>query len=554
MTGLMLRGHRASTAGGFYQAAGSSSAEAARLRRMAGAADVVSLAALGPLVDRPGVVVADIAAGDSTSLGIALTARNRSLQYVPIDIRQLAVDAHRLHGFDGRVGSATDLPIGDATVDIVHARFLLAWLDRRGRRRAVEEMLRVGAGGSRLAIIDYDWDSAAGPEPLLAWKDKLLTLLVGFGFNPYYGQCQAVELRRHLSDAGLDPADYSLCESRFTATEPFREALATIDETVAPVVERLTTLGLTEDVDELASLHAEVIDHARRHPDTAITFPTIAATTVDFTSPGTLSAVATAIGNRCTTQPRSDPTSQLQHAGPAELGVYLLADDLIDEARRLHAAEYLGHGNLTDDSIDDDGFLIASIDPPDVIARSTYLGVLDDEGHVGGCMRMIRPADNDMTTLPTVAKLLAAREPKLSDLPISTGSAVREVSGLARSSRIHDRTVTTRLILAVMSEAHRCGDDYVVMGIVSNVAKHLIAIYGPQAIRPMDHALGTITVSGAGIQRSGVTLIPCYAQTTTFLDDLLQHCQTRPDDELTRLNQGLVELTAVAWAHNGPRR
>jgi hypothetical protein len=48
----------------------------------------------------------------------------------------------------------------------------------------------------------------------------------------------------------------------------------------------------------------------------------------------------------------------------------LESDDLIDEARRLHAAEYITHSHHTEDSIDTDGFLITEIDPPEVVARS----------------------------------------------------------------------------------------------------------------------------------------------------------------------------------------
>ena len=51
----------------FYDADLSSSTEAARLRRMAGAADAV--AALGSIVDRPGAILGDVGAGESTSLG-----------------------------------------------------------------------------------------------------------------------------------------------------------------------------------------------------------------------------------------------------------------------------------------------------------------------------------------------------------------------------------------------------------------------------------------------------------------------------------------------------
>src|SRR4051794_10571585 len=159
----LVVGGPAPTARRFYETKSASSVDARRLRRMAGAADMVSLRALGPIVDRLGVVDADVGAGDSTALADALTTRNPSLTYLPIDIRPSAVNAHRTHGFDGRVGSAKDLPLADDSVDAVHARFVFGWLDSAGRRRAVEELLRVTRGVGRAVVIDYDWATADGP-------------------------------------------------------------------------------------------------------------------------------------------------------------------------------------------------------------------------------------------------------------------------------------------------------------------------------------------------------------------------------------------------------
>ena len=79
----------------FYDAGHSSSVEAARLRGMAAIADLVSLSALGAVVDTRGSVVADVGAGESTSLGVTLTVRNPSLTYLPVDVRAEAVDAQR---------------------------------------------------------------------------------------------------------------------------------------------------------------------------------------------------------------------------------------------------------------------------------------------------------------------------------------------------------------------------------------------------------------------------------------------------------------------------
>jgi hypothetical protein len=296
-------------------------------------------------------------------------------------------------------------------------------------------------------------------------------------------------------------------------------------------------------------LHAAVVSCAEERPEAPITFPTMVATTVALNPTAVVAAAATSIGHARAARRRRATTRRLPSAGPPELGVHRLeSDDLIDQARRLHAAEYLQHGHHTDEAIDADGFLIAAIDPSDVIARSDYLGVVDDEGLVTACLRMIRPRSADMTTLPTLHKLLAQGGRRaLAELPFPTGSVLFEVSGLAKSSRNRDRTAILRLLLATGCEAGRCGDDYAIMGVVESTARLLTAAFGTQAIRPLDVS-ETMTVEGIGVKPGGVRLVPFYSETATFVTDLLRHCQSRPEHELSRLNQPLIELTAAACA------
>ena len=537
----------------FYDADHENAIEATRLRRIAGTADQVSLSSMGSWIDRPSIVVADVGSGESTSLGSELVSRNPSLTYIPIDIRPSALDTHRNQGFDGRVGSATDLPLADGCVDIVHARFVFVGLDPAGRQRAVEELMRVASSDAAMAlVIDYDWGSAAGPGAVVAWKDGLLEVLSAFGFDPYYGQRLTVEMSRCLSEAGIDSSGYELSETRNVTTETMRQALPTIDLLSRSVTDRLVSLGLDHQADELKRLHTAVVDHGRRQPETALSLPTMVATTVDFRG-AAAARVASTIGSWRARRRLANASSGLPHAGPPGLRVHRLeSDDLVAQARRLHAAEYVSHRYHTEDSTDDQGFLLAEIDPPEVVARSTYLGVIDDEGDVAGCIRMIRPANNDPFTLPTFAKLASARcgtGSVLADLPFPRGSGVFEVSGLARSTRWPDRVLTTRLLLAVVCEARRCGDDFGVMGIVQTVARLLTAVYGPQAIRSLKPAVGTLHVTGSGIREGGVVLVPCYSETDTFVNDCLEHCLNTPGREFSRLNRPLIELAATVFAH-----
>ena len=174
--------------------------------------------------------------------------------------------------------------------------FVLAWLDPTGRRRAVEEMLRVSRCGARLVVIDYDWASAAGPEVVELWKQRLLGVLTGFGFDPYCGRQLPLDLPHHLTATGLQPGDYTVKDGRATRTEPLRDALATMTQTMAPVVERLEALDLDDDADELAAMFSAIVRYADQDPDAPITFPAVVATTVELDMTAALATAASAIG------------------------------------------------------------------------------------------------------------------------------------------------------------------------------------------------------------------------------------------------------------------
>ena len=536
----------------FYHPGRSSGPEGERLRTMAPLGDLVSLKALGGQVDRTGVVVADLGAGDSASLGSALTARNPSLRYLPIDIRSEAIQGHRAEGFDGTVAPVTDLPLRDGSVDVVHARFLFGWLDDAGAGRALEEAARVTRDHARLVVIDYDWNTAVGAPVVVAWKDDLLELLTTFGFDPGYGRKHAVELVRHLSAAGLQAADYAISQLRTSRTVSLREALPTLEALVEPVVRHVAALGLDDRAARLRGHFVAVADLSEQEPEQSVTYPAIVATVVD------LSRRSTGAGRPAAARRGADRRAGvirgLVPAGPAGLGVFRLESrELTEQARRLQAAVYVRHGYHTRDSTDADGFLIDEIDPPEVVARSSYLGIVDRDGEVGACVRMIEALENNLVTLPTLAKMSDQRRVgrhQTVSVPFPEGSVVFEVSGLAKSSRAPDPTVTTRLLLAVVSEARRRGEDFAVMGLVEPAASLLLTAYGRQAIRPLD--VPRVHVHGAGVRSTGLTLVPCYTEAVTFVDDILAHCRTLPD-RFNRLTVPLCELTAAAFSDDPAR-
>ena len=270
--------------GRFYNPNQVSDSEAERLRAMAAPADIVSLRALGNSVHAGGRVVADLGAGDSTSLGAALTAGNPSLRYLPIDIRPDAVQAQNDQGFDAVLAPATDLPLKDHSVDAVHARFLFGWLDAGGAARAVREIVRVAREPARLVIIDYDWGEADGPPLLMRWKDDLLDLLTTFGFDPSYGRKLTVELTAHLVAAGLSTSDFVVHEFRTHRTATLQEALTTLTTLVEPVIQHMEDIGLSGRADRLRSHTAAVAALAAHDPQRQVTYPAMVAAVADISS------------------------------------------------------------------------------------------------------------------------------------------------------------------------------------------------------------------------------------------------------------------------------
>ena len=303
---------RASAAGPFYDAGplefgGGGSASRDGHRRRLGVAG-----GAGAVVERPGVVVVDVGAGESTSLGVTLTVRNPSLTYVPVDIRSDAVDTQRRCGFDGRVGSATDLPLGDGTVDVVHARFVFGWLDPAGRRPcrrgdAPGEQGRRPGGADRLRLEQRrrapTWSWRGRTSSSSCWPSSGSTRTTGDGWRVTFAATCPPPASMRRRTRSPRPAS--------AATEPIRQALGTIGVQVAAVVDRLSAVGLDDDADQLTSLYAAVTDYGRRHPETPITFPTMVATTVDFTDEVAVAAATTAISRRRRARRRADTSRGL---------------------------------------------------------------------------------------------------------------------------------------------------------------------------------------------------------------------------------------------------
>jgi SAM-dependent methyltransferase len=108
---------------------------------------------------RPGVVL-DVGCGTGT-LARQLATADPSVRVVGIDgdERVLTLAREKVQRFDERVrfikGLADDLPVEDATVDVVVASLLLHHLSRIAKQEALREARRVLTPAGRLVIADW---------------------------------------------------------------------------------------------------------------------------------------------------------------------------------------------------------------------------------------------------------------------------------------------------------------------------------------------------------------------------------------------------------------
>jgi len=233
--------------------------------------------------------------------------------------------------------------------------------------------------------------------------------------------------------------------------------------------------------------------------------------------------------------------------GSPELRAFrLVSQEKIMQARRLHAQAYAGRGYVTPEGINEEGTLIESIDPLEVVRASTYIGTVEDGGLVTGCIRMIEPSGDDLFSLPTMAKIASVygREASLfSSLPFTDQSKVFEGSALGRVSDADDPTIMSRLLLAMRSEAAERGFGYCVVGLVDSTARLIRMAYGGRAFRRIGDENAIITLNGQGLrQPDGVKLEAYYVEVDTFIDDCLEYFGNPPKGAFARTNKAIFEV------------
>jgi len=144
-------------------------------------------------------------------------------EVIAIDRRPRPIGAALPAGVDWLVGCAEQLPLADASVDLLFAQFTFLWLDAP---RAVAEAARVLAPGGALAVIEPDYGGLMEHPAEIATKELWIAALRRAGADPCVGR----KLPELLANAGLRVE--TRFADRYETPQPARlELLAELDLT-----------------------------------------------------------------------------------------------------------------------------------------------------------------------------------------------------------------------------------------------------------------------------------------------------------------------------------
>ncbi len=161
--------------------------------------------------------VLDSGAGPNAKL--AEFVARKGGRYVPVDIRAdvLQQMQSNLRGsgtpFYGVQSDVRNLPFTDGSFDVVHQRFVFMNIAPASRRRALEELLRVGK--ENLILLEYNWRklrSTDNPKTIDKLRELAFSLFSKFSIDPYMGEqfdglLRDVDPDLHYSLQGFEPPE-----------------------------------------------------------------------------------------------------------------------------------------------------------------------------------------------------------------------------------------------------------------------------------------------------------------------------------------------------------
>ncbi|MBM7791131.1 class I SAM-dependent methyltransferase [Tenggerimyces flavus] len=156
------------------------------------------------LPDAPGAAWCDVGCGTG-ALSHAILATRQPVRVVGVDPSEgfLGVAIRNADGpFEGRVGSATDIPAGDSEFDRVVGGLMLNFVP--DYERAMTEMRRIAKPGGYIGV--YVWAYAEGMEMMRLFWDAAITVdenALELDEGPRFPVCRPGGLTALFSQAGL---------------------------------------------------------------------------------------------------------------------------------------------------------------------------------------------------------------------------------------------------------------------------------------------------------------------------------------------------------------
>ncbi len=550
-----------------------STAEVNRLDYMARIADAISVDVIASLgrslaIDQP--VVVDIGAGDSVSLGRTLS--EIGMTYVPVDIRQDAVQSQRAAGFNAIQSSTRNIDISPETVDLVHARFTWGWLNDDEREHSLVEMLRITKEDAGISVIDYDWSAVTGPRAFLDAVGHMQQAMEYAGFDPKFGRVVMEDISGRLERMLIDDERVTITEQRESVfVGEIQHAVQIIEKTAVAASTQLRQIGLSQMADDIDSGFVALAQYIAEHPNESVTLPDVVSVSVGFR--GGRDNFADYARSLC-----AQHSSTLERLREQEEQAFAAGTDfrelfpgvgsmsaigiaktpsLILAARRVQAEAYVKDGIVGSEAVGYDGALIVENDPVELVNRSEYL-VAMGEGSVRGVVRIIQPNWRGKESLPTVARLRAhspeAWQELLAHPAMASNEQLIEVSALAKDASAGGFMDVMKAILALVAHAQspERGYRYGIMGLQKTHLSLMLSVFGEQNFQQLAASDATHAIDLPGV-KNDVEFVPLIVDGQKFVTRAHAHAHAmheRLGPDRARLFAKIRDMTAEILAHN----